>query len=76
MEIENTQTGERRTLPTAALFSFIGAVPCTDWLPPEIETDRNGFICTGREVAESPNWKLKRHPLCHGNHLSRRFCCW
>lgn len=63
VEIENTQTGERRTLPTAALFSFIGAVPCTDWLPPEIETDRNGFICTGREVAESPNWKLKRRPF-------------
>ncbi len=27
------------TLETAAVFSFIGAVPRTDWLPPEIETD-------------------------------------
>jgi thioredoxin reductase (NADPH) len=62
VEIENTQTGERRTLPAAALFSFIGAIPCTGWLPPQIETDQNGFVCTGREVADSPNWKLKRRP--------------
>lgn len=62
VEIEDTQAGERRTLPASALFSFIGAVPCTGWLPPEIETDHNGFICTGREVADSPNWKLERRP--------------
>jgi thioredoxin reductase (NADPH) len=62
VEIENTQTAERRTLNAAALFSFIGAVPCTGWLPPQLETDRNGFICTGREVADSPNWQLKRRP--------------
>lgn len=37
VEIENTQTGERRTMSTPAVFSFVGAVPRTDWLPAEIE---------------------------------------
>lgn len=60
--IENTQTGEHRTLQTAALFSFIGAVPCTGWLPPEIETDQKGFICTGREVSTA-KWTMARQPL-------------
>lgn len=63
VEIEDTQTGERRTLPAAALFSFIGAVPCTGWLPPQIETDEEGFVCTGREVTESSSWPLKRRPF-------------
>ena len=26
------------------MFSFIGAVPRTDWLPPEIERDAKGFV--------------------------------
>src|SRR6184192_4076348 len=38
-EIVNKATGEKRTLATPALFSFIGAFPRTGWLPPEIEKD-------------------------------------
>src|SRR5437870_10741254 len=37
VETENTGTGARRTVETAAVFSMIGALPCTDWLPAEIE---------------------------------------
>lgn len=59
---EDTSTGETRRIDSAALFSFIGAVPRADWLPPEIETDANGFIRTGRSVADSPHWKLEREP--------------
>jgi thioredoxin reductase (NADPH) len=29
---ENNQTGSRSTIETPALFSFIGATPCTGWL--------------------------------------------
>jgi thioredoxin reductase (NADPH) len=46
-ELINTKTGETRTLQTPAVFSFIGAVARTDWLPPEIEKDGKGFIRTG-----------------------------
>jgi thioredoxin reductase (NADPH) len=57
VEIENTATRERRTIPTPAVFSMIGAKPCTDWLPPEIERDEKGFIKTGHAVASAPAWK-------------------
>jgi thioredoxin reductase (NADPH) len=57
VELENTQTGERRTVKAAAVFSMIGAKPCTNWLPPEIERDEKGFIKTGPAVADAPAWK-------------------
>jgi len=63
IELENTKTGERRAVRTPAVFSMIGARPCTDWLPPEIERDEKGFIKTGAEVAEAPAWREnKRRP--------------
>jgi len=63
VELENTKTGERRTVKTPAVFSMIGARPCTEWLPPEIERDEKGFIKTGAEVAEAPAWRTnKRRP--------------
>jgi thioredoxin reductase (NADPH) len=61
IELENTQTGERRTVRTPAVFSMIGANPCTEWLPPEIERDEKGFIKTGTSVAEAPAWKSSKH---------------
>lgn len=57
VELENTQTHERRTVETPAVFSMIGAKPCTEWLPPEIERDEKGFIKTGHAVATAPAWK-------------------
>ncbi len=57
VELENTQTHDRRTVQTPAVFSMIGAKPCTDWLPPEIERDKKGFIKTGHAVASAPAWK-------------------
>jgi thioredoxin reductase (NADPH) len=63
VELEDTQTGERRTVQTPAVFSMIGAKPCTSWLPPEIERDEKGFIKTGPAVADAPAWKTaKRAP--------------
>jgi thioredoxin reductase (NADPH) len=55
--LENTATGERRTIETPAVFSMIGAKPCTNWLPSEIERDGKGFVKTGADVADSPWWK-------------------
>jgi thioredoxin reductase (NADPH) len=59
IEIEQTQSGERRTIETPAVFCLIGALPRTEWLPPEIERDDKGFVKTGREVANSPYWTDK-----------------
>jgi thioredoxin reductase (NADPH) len=63
VELENTRTGERQTIKTPAVFSMIGARPCTEWLPEEIERDDKGFIKTGAEIADAPAWRAnKRRP--------------
>jgi len=62
VELENTKTGERRVVQTPAVFSMIGAVPCTEWLPPEIERDEKGFIKTGSVVANATAWKESKRP--------------
>src|SRR6202030_1396019 len=58
-ELENTKTGERRVVRTPAIFSMIGANPCTEWLPGEIERDAKGFIKTGTDVIELPAWEAR-----------------
>jgi len=62
VELENTTTHERRVVETPAVFSMIGAMPCTDWLPPQIERDEKGFIKTGSAVAHAPAWKQSKRP--------------
>jgi thioredoxin reductase (NADPH) len=39
VEVLHESTGQARLIETPAVFSFIGAVPRTEWLPPEIERD-------------------------------------
>jgi thioredoxin reductase (NADPH) len=63
VEIKNLRTGETRTVQTPAVFTFIGAIPCTNWLPAEIETDSKGFVKTGRLVSSSPYWTADREPF-------------
>jgi len=63
VELINKKTGETRMLATPALFSFIGAVPRTDWLPPEIERDAKAFVRTGAALAQSPYWTARRQPF-------------
>jgi thioredoxin reductase (NADPH) len=63
VEIVNNKTGEVRRIKTPALFSFIGAVPRTDWLPPEIEKDEKQFVRTGAGLDQSPHWTPRRQPF-------------
>jgi thioredoxin reductase (NADPH) len=63
IEIVDKSSGQKRTIETNALFSFIGATPRTDWLPPEIEKDDKNFVRTGIDLADSPHWALKRQPF-------------
>jgi thioredoxin reductase (NADPH) len=61
IELENTETGERRPVRTPAVFSMVGARPCTEWLPSEIERDDKGFIKTGSSVVDAPAWRASKH---------------
>jgi thioredoxin reductase (NADPH) len=63
IEIVDKLTGMKRMIETAAVFSFIGATPRTDWLPAEIEKDEKDFVRTGIALADSPHWTLKRQPF-------------
>jgi thioredoxin reductase (NADPH) len=63
IELVNSSTGQQRTVETPGVFSFIGAMPRTDWLPSEIERDAKGFVRTGSAVAQSKHWDVARSPL-------------
>jgi thioredoxin reductase (NADPH) len=63
VEIVNRKTGITRVLKTSALFSFIGAAPRTEWLPPQIEKDPKGFVLTGPTLAQSQHWRGGRDPF-------------
>ena len=55
--------GPARPEPVSAVFSFLGAVPRTGWLPREIETDAKGFVATGPLAGRSASWTLHREPF-------------
>jgi thioredoxin reductase (NADPH) len=65
--ILNSETGETRTVPTAALFIFIGAVPCTAWLRGKLPMDERGYLLTGSLLPRDGNgprgWKEDRDPF-------------
>jgi thioredoxin reductase (NADPH) len=63
VELVNRKTGEVKRLTCPAVFSFIGAIPRTDWLPPEIERDEKQFVMTGPGLRSSPHWTAKRPPF-------------
>jgi thioredoxin reductase (NADPH) len=67
ISISNNKTGESETLPTDAIFIFIGAVPGTRFLGDLVECDSAGFIYTGQSLIHDgrrpQNWKPKRDPM-------------
>jgi thioredoxin reductase (NADPH) len=62
----NKQTEEEITVPAAAVYVFIGAVPHTDMVAEVVERNNAGFIVTGPDLflnGKSPKgWPLKRDP--------------
>jgi thioredoxin reductase (NADPH) len=63
VETLNRENGAVSTIRTTALFSFIGAVPRTDWLPADIEKDAKGFVLTGTSLPPLPTWRSGRQPF-------------
>jgi thioredoxin reductase (NADPH) len=65
--LTNTETGESRDVPAAALFIFIGTAPRTAMVAGLVERDKQGFILTGRDLminGERPKgWTLPRDPF-------------
>ncbi len=63
VEVVNRKTRDTRALQVAALFSFIGAVPRTGWLPKDVETDDKGFVRTGSAVEKLSDGVTRREPF-------------
>ncbi|MFF1696449.1 FAD-dependent oxidoreductase [Streptomyces sp. NPDC058257] len=67
LSVEHNAHGGRRTLRAAALFVFIGARPCTEWLRGVLALDEKGFVLTGADAqaaADTTRWgPLGRGPL-------------
>ena len=63
LELINNQTQQTQEVEAAAVFIFVGAKPHTQWLPDQIDLDEDGFIKTGTQVADSPNWLARRQPF-------------
>jgi thioredoxin reductase (NADPH) len=73
--VRDTAAGKEDTLPTSALFIFIGAKPHTEWLEGVLLRDRHGFIVTGPDLAKLDDgtqaattarprgWTLRREPF-------------
>jgi len=65
--IQNNQLGERRSLPAAAVFVFIGQKPQSDFVADLVMRSESGHILTGLDLVKDgkrpPNWPLNRDPL-------------
>ena len=63
VEVTNNQTQESRSVQVSGVFIFIGATPCTDWLPKSIATDEKGFIKTGMQLDDAEKQLYERQPF-------------
>jgi thioredoxin reductase (NADPH) len=65
--VRKTVTGEQRTLPGAAVFIFIGALPQSQVVSGLVKVDDKGFILTGRDLlqggARPKGWTADRDPF-------------
>ena len=66
LALRDTRDDSARRLDATQLFIFIGAVPATEFLPPEIATDNKGFVMTGAaldaDALDHSGWTPERPP--------------
>jgi thioredoxin reductase (NADPH) len=66
VKIIDKNTGQTKTVPAAAMFVFIGAVPHSDLVAGVVERNHAGFILTGPDLNQNgsrpKSWGLKRDP--------------
>jgi thioredoxin reductase (NADPH) len=62
LTVRDRASGQTQDLTVEGLLIMIGAVPHTDWLPPQVQRDSRGYVLTGRDVGLDA-WPLERAPL-------------
>ncbi len=67
LRIRDVETGAITAEPADVLFIFIGARPVTEWLDKNLLLDKKGFLYTGRDLRQHPDykkiWKRGREPF-------------
>ena len=76
--VEDRASGERRELPAAAMFIFIGTAPRTEVCADLVRRDAQGFVLTGRDVmtdGQRPaGWTPQRDPYLFETNVPGIFC--
>ena len=76
--VRNGVTGELSTIPTAAMFIFIGAAPRTGFCADLVMRDPQGFVLTGRDLMSGANrpagWTEPRDPFLFETNIPGIFC--
>lgn len=57
------------------LFVFIGADADTQWLPPELARDKNGYVLSGEAVVAAGRWQHHRDPFLLESSVPGVFAC-
>jgi thioredoxin reductase (NADPH) len=55
--------GSEEIVDADVLFLMIGARPHTEWLPPDVDRDAEGFVLTGTDLRDDSDWPLDRSPF-------------
>ena len=65
--VKNPDSGERRTVPSSAMFIFIGVQPHAEAFAGVLECDEAGFVLTGTDLPQEHGrprgWPLERAPF-------------
>ena len=76
--VTDAGSGERRELPAAAMFIFIGAAPRTAFCADLVQRDTHGFVVTGRDLMTDgqrpPGWTAPRDPYLFETSVPGIFC--
>jgi thioredoxin reductase (NADPH) len=75
IDVRDCDSGDTERLESGGLFIFIGADAQTEWLPPEIALDPNGYVLTGHDVQEAGRWPLERDPYLLETSVPGIFAC-
>jgi thioredoxin reductase (NADPH) len=61
--LRDRATGEQERVSAYGLFLMIGAQPHSEWLPPTVERDPDGFVLTGADLSDEAVRAFDRRPF-------------